>query len=328
MSFPYTIVAKGFVTMTNILQNLVEEDFGYKKEGKNWGRAEEHSSLVVNEEKQTWYWNSENKGGNAFDYLLKVRNLDRKKAREILEIREKLAMGMYTQTEEVRDYFPYDKLVNLFWESGKKNRDYWYARKITDKTIDRYRLGNFNGWNFIPLYRNDVFVNFQCRRDIPEKRIKMWYRVPDWTPVLINPELLNLVDTIFITESPTDAILLTQEGIPAISQSGGAGHWNQAWYHLFSRIKDIYYIADNDDAGRRGAFKVATSLGEGRTHVFQFEGKKEKYDSGDYFKEGGNAKDFKQMVLDESKYLFEIGEMNEYRSGHRRCSVSLARKYL
>lgn len=314
--------------MADILQALVEEDFGYKKEGKGWGRGEERSSLVVDETKQVWYWNSEHKSGDALAYLIQIRGIEKKKARELLAIREKLAVGIYSQPKEILPYYPYEKLVDLFWELGKKDREYWYKRKITDRTIDRYRLGNFEGWNLIPLYSNNQFVNFQCRRDVPEKRIKFWYKVPDWKHVLINPELLNLVDTIFITEAPTDAILLTQEGIPAVSQSGGSGHWNQAWYPLFSRVKDIYYIADNDEAGRRGAFKVATSLGEGRTHIYQFEGKREKYDTGDYFKEGGNAKEFKELVTKESKYLFEIGEMNEYRSRFRRRGVSLARKHL
>lgn len=311
--------------MTDTLQNLIAEDFGYKHEGTIWGRAEAHSSLVVNEEKQRWYWNSEGKGGNAYDYLIQVRGLEKKRARELLAIREKIILGNHVETREPIGYYPYEKLVDLFWKSGKNNRDYWYARKLTDRTIDRYRLGNFNEWNFLPLYLGDRFVNFQCRRDIPEKRIKLWYRVDDWIPVLINPDLLNLVDTVFITEGTIDAMLLTQEGIPAVSQSGGAGHWNQAWYPLFSRVKDIYYITDNDDAGRRAACKVAMSLGEGRTHIYQFEGKKEKYDTGDYFKEGGNAKEFRQMVIGESKYLFEIGEINEYRFRHGRRNLSLAR---
>lgn len=310
--------------MTDILQTLIDEDFGYKKEGNNWGRAEAHSSLVVDETKQRWYWNSEGKGGNAFDYLIQVRGMEKKKARELLAIREKIIFSVPSE-DETLPYQPYEKLVDTFWKLGKSEREYWYHRKITDRTIDRYRLGSFDGWSLIPLYRNDRFVNFQCRRDLPEKRIKLWYRDPEWKHVLINQELLNLVDTIFITESPTDAILLTQEGIPAISQSGGSGHWNQAWYALFSRVNNIYYITDNDDAGRRAACKVAMSLGEGRTHIYQFEGKKAKYDAGDYFKEGGNAKEFKQMVVSESKFLFEIGEVNEYRPRLGRSGLSLAR---
>jgi DNA primase len=293
--------------MAEILQALIEEDFGYKKEGRSWGRAEEHSSLVVNEETQKWFWNSENRGGDALAYLMLVRGLDKKSARELLGIREKLSLGTVNLAENIREYKPYEKLVDLLWDLGKGNRDYWYTRKLSDKTIDRYRLGFYDGWNLIPLYRGSEFVNFQCRRDEPAKRIKMWYRIPNWTPVLINSEMLNFVDKIYITEGPVDALLLNQEGIPAVSHTGGAGFWTADWYSLFYRVKTVYYICDNDDAGRAAGRRVAKALGENKTLLYQFTNAKEKYDTGDFFKEGGTAQEFKDMVEGGSKYLFELG---------------------
>lgn len=312
--------------MSDILQNLVQEDFGYKHEGRTWGRAEEHSSLVVDEDNQRWYWNSENKGGDVLSYLIQIRGYSKKKATEILENLENISRGiLVSEKKEHGFYTPYEKMVNTFWESGKTNREYWYNRKLKDGTIDRYRLGYFDGWYFVPLYLNGKFVNFQCRRDVPDKKIRLWYREEKWTPVLINADLLNFVDAIFITEGTIDAILLTQEGLPSVSQTAGAVYWSPYWYPYFSRVKKIYYIADNDDAGRKAATRVATCLGEDRTLIYQFEGKKDKYDTVDFFRDGGTVGELKSLIEHDSKYLFELGELNEYRTRHRRRNIPLAR---
>lgn len=302
---------------SGLLQVLVEEDFGYKREGRNWGRAEQHSSLVVNEETQKWYWNAEERGGGVLEYLLYVRGLNKKAAQEILDTRGRILTGSFNNTEEERTFVPQECLVEIMWELGKGNRDYWYSRKLTDQTIDRKQLGFYDGWSLLPLYNpNGHFVNFQMRRDEPKKFIKYWYRHSK--PQLLNPELLMLVDTIFMTEGTIDSILLNQEGIPAVAHSGGSSYWDKEWFSLFSRIKTIYYIADNDSAGRGAAKLFANSLGIYRTKIFMFEDKKETYDTVDYFRDGGNAKDFKKEVEDKSRYLFEIGELNGNTSKSRK----------
>lgn len=309
---------------TGLLQQLIEEDFGYKHEGRNWGRALEHSSLVLNEETQKWYWNSENLGGTAVDYLILIRHLNKREAEQKVEFRNKVVTGSFYEQKEEQFYMPMERLVDLLWELGKGNRKYWYDRKLTDKTIDRHRLGYYDGWNLIPLYRGNQFVNFQCRRDTPNRAFKLWYRIPDWKPVLMNPELLSLVDTVFMTEGPVDALLLNQEGIPAIAQTGGAGHWSPEWIHYFDKVKRVYYIADNDEAGKQGAWKIAKGLGMDKVLIYEFDNKPEKFDTVDYFREGGNAKDFRAEVEANSKHLFEIGEVygNTRRKGSRRNSHS------
>ncbi len=302
---------------TGLLQSLVDEDFGYREEGREWGRADERSSLVINEEKQLWYWNAEGIGGDTKSYLMKIRGLSRKSAEELLSVRGKMVSGAILKDENDREIRPHEQLVNVLWELGKRNRQYWYTRKLTDKTIDRYRLGFYNGWSLIPLYDGEDFLNFQCRRDEPKKSIRLWYKIPDFRPVMINKELLSLVDVIYITEGPVDSILLNQEGLPSVSHTGGSGYWAEEWFSLFSRIKKIYYIADNDSAGKMGAIKVAKALGLDRTFVYLFDGKPEKYDSGDYFKDGGSAKEFKEMIERDSRNLYELGELDERKTKSR-----------
>jgi len=295
---------------TGLLQSLVEEDFGYEQEGMNWGRSETHSSLVVNEKKQRWYWNSEGMGGDALSYLTKIRLISRKAAESIIAGRGKMIGGAILKDEDERIVKPTERLVEALWRLGKNSREYWYHRKLTDQTIDRNMLGYYDGWSLLPLYVNDQFINFQCRRDEPEKAIRYWYKIANFRPVLINPTILNLVDTVYITEGPIDSLLLNQEGIPSISHTGGSGYWSDEWYPLFSKVKKIYYIADNDQAGKVGAVNVAKALGQERTYIYLFHNKDEKYDTGDFFRDGGNSKDFKEMVEKYSKNLFELGDLD------------------
>jgi DNA primase len=289
-----------------LLQTLIYEDFGYKKEGRNWGRAEEHSSLVVNEEEQKWYWNSEGMGGNSLDYLTKVRGLGIKKAKELVEIKNKIA-GIPTDNEHT-DSKPYDRLVELFWSLGKLNRDYWYKRGLTDRTIDRHTLGFFKGWSLIPLYSGNSFINFQCRRDEPTRFIKYWYDNDSFRPVLLNKNVLDLVDTIYITEGTVDSLLLNQEGLSSVASTGGSGHWDDSWFPLFYRVKNIIYIADNDNAGKWASNRVAKSLGLDRVRIFTYTQRENKYDTVDYFREGGSVEELKKEIELTSKYHFEIGD--------------------
>jgi DNA primase len=299
-----------------ILQRLVEEDFGYKHQGTSWGRSQLHSSFVVDEAQQKWYWNSENKGGDVLQYLILIRGMKRDDAKSYLAVMDRTTTS-YAVQEDNTDSLPYERLVDTFWNFGKDKREYWYKRHLTDSTIDRLRLGFFNGWNVLPIYKNGRFVNFQCRRDVPTKSIRYWYSGSSIEPELINSDILSLVNTIYITEGTVDSILLTQEGLPSISHTGGSGFWNNGWYNLFSKVSEIFYIADNDRAGNFAAKRVANSLGVGRVKIFRFSDEGKKFDTVDFFSAGGTINQLKELLDSSSKHLFEIGELNEQHNKHR-----------
>ena len=282
-----------------LLQKLVEDDFGIKGRGK-WLHSEEHDSLVVNSEAGTFFWNSTGQKGNVYNYLTLVRGLTNDQAREFL----KNSIGGFSEnSDEYKKQVAYDKLVDVLWAGGKNKRDYWYKRCLTDSTIDRYKLGYYDGWSLVPIYENGEFINFQCRRDEPEKRIKQWYRTG--RTFLYNEGILPFTKVIYITEGLVDAILLSQEGFPTIAASG-ANSWQDAWFSKFNHIDSVYYFEDNDKAGRVGAKLVANSLGLGRVKIVSFTGRKEKYDVGDFFKDGGTAGTLKEHIVNNSKYIFEL----------------------
>lgn len=300
--------------MSNLLETLVSEDFGYNHEGRVWGRSEEHSSLIVKEDDQIWFWNSRGIRGNVKDYLVMIRGMKSKDAERFVSDRNKIVvLGNFNIQVE---YTPYEKLVDLIWTNGRHIRDYWYKRCLTDETIDKNRLGYFDGWFTIPLSKNGKFLNFQCRRDEPKKSMKLWYDNVSFKPVLYNAEILNFTNEIFITEGLVDSILLTQMGIPSVSKSSGAAHWDGGWYQNFENIKNIYYISDQDRAGINAAKLVAKSLGTERVKIYRFEGEDEHFDTVNYFQNGGTREEFIERVKSNSKYLHETEVKYGFKSRH------------
>jgi hypothetical protein len=281
-----------------VLESLINQDFGYSHSGR-WGKSDRHSSFVVDRDSETWFWNSKGLRGKLVDYLRLIRNYSEEQIKDFLN-------NLYSVPSETADNFtskPYEKLVEYLWLNGRSNRDYWYSRGLNDEVIDRFKLGFSDEWYTIPFYESGEFKNFQCRKDLPEKKIRPWYR--GIGPLLFNGDILRFVSTVYITEGPVDAILLNQYGFPAISHSGGAQGWNQIWFKHFIQVKDIIYIADNDLAGIQGSKKVAKSLGETRTRIYRFSDRAEKYDTVDFFRDGGSKEEFIERISTGSKYLYE-----------------------
>jgi len=109
---------------------------------------------------------------------------------------------------------------------------------------------------------------------------------------------------VYITEGTVDSILLSQYGVPSVSHNGGSDYWSDKWMKEFIRTKEIIYIADNDDAGIVAAKKVARSLGEYRVKIYRFKDKEEKFDTIDFFRNGGTLEEFNERIK-ESKFLYQ-----------------------
>ena len=291
----------------NLLEKWVEEDFGLTSSTFRWSKAEEHDSLVVDKEKNLFYWNSKDIKGGPLDYLIKVRHMPFKEATAYLKlIGQEDTVGYTVKAFDKADVVVYPKLVNLFWENGKNNREYWYDRTFTDEIINRFQLGYDNEWYIIPIFVDNALRNFQMRRDSPSKQIKNWYKGVG--PLLFSDYQLKYTTEVYLTEGPTDAIVLSQHGIPAVSQTGGSENWFAEWFPYFITQKHIHIVYDNDDAGKNGALSVAQKLGIYKCRIYTFDGMDKGYDPVDFFKDGGTKEQFISMVNENEKYIFELGE--------------------
>lgn len=295
------------MTKTSILEQLVEEDFGITGNPQSrWAKAGEHDSLVVDRDRDIFFWNSREIYGNVVDYLVKVRGMSLEYAKRYSKNFEQGKSAFTTRFDSNSNgkVQTSPALARLFWESGKENRGYWYNRTLKDKTIDRFLLGNYNGWFTLPIFDGAELINIQLRRDEPEKKIRAWYKHRPAT--ILNKALIKHNSTIYFTEGTVDAILLCQYGLPAITKSFGGHVWKDEWLPLFMHVKEIFYIADNDKPGIEIAKKIAKKLGELKVKIYVFSDKEEKFDSVDFFREGGCVEEFLERVHNESKYSFEL----------------------
>lgn len=290
---------------SEILARFIEEDYGLKKEGSKWFRAVEKSSLTLDGERGIFYYNSENIVGDALVYLTKVRSMSFAEAKDLLKTFDYRGTLVYTINGKQEDVVVYPRLVDIFFEDGVNNRDYLYKRGIWDSTIDRFRVGWYNGFNMIPFYDEGAFRNFQMRKDDPVKTIRNYYRGVG--ALLFNSDILSIVDRVYYTEGPLDAMVLIQNGIPAISSTGGSA-FKPEWYSKFINIKSIYILFDNDSAGVKEALRLADFLGTTRCKIYTFgDFEQQGYDPVDYFRDGYQAKDLLEIVDVKGKYSFELG---------------------
>ena len=174
----------------SILEKLIDEDFGFEANGSSWGRAIDHNSLVVDREKQVFYWNSEDIKGDVYVYLIEVRNWKPSDAREYLRQQGRFTGTIIHEIKGTEEVVTYPKLVDIFHdEIWKDDREYFHRRTITDETISRFKLGKYHEFYTIPIYQDGVFKQFQLRKDNP-KTIRNYYKGVG--PLLFNSDIMKV----------------------------------------------------------------------------------------------------------------------------------------
>lgn len=104
---------------------------------------------------------------------------------------------------------------------------------------------------------------------------------------LFNFHAVKNTPNIVLCEGEVDCLKLTQEGIPAVSSSGGAGTFKKQWAEYFNET-DVLICYDNDASGKSGSKKVLELLPHAR-EINLPEGIK---DICDYFVAGNSKEDF------------------------------------
>lgn len=286
------------------IEDVISKDEELSGQGR-WLKGVDHDSLVVDTEKQIFFWNSKGVVGDVYVWLTKIRGMSHEKAKEYLKPLDGFSGSFIQNIRNTEEYVVYPKLVDLFYENGlRASMKYWDDRGISLQTVHRFKLGFNDGYYTIPIYQDGLFKNFQLRRDEPKKDIRYYYK--NSKRLMFNADIMKVTSTIIITEGPTDCLRLLQEGVPCVSHTGGSEGWFDEWFKYFIHQKRIYVAYDNDHAGRNGAKKVARNLGIYRTKIYTFDGFGDKYDIGDFFVEGHTKEELMELLTKESKYLFEL----------------------
>lgn len=141
-------------------------------------------------------------------------------------------------------------------------RQYLNARGITDSIIEAYKLGYGQfyrkWWITIPI--KDIYGDyafFKLRQDPNFGDEKITYpkginaQLYDWEN-LTKPDI-----PLVICEGELDRLLLVSRGVSSITSTHGAGTFKEEWVEKVGKGRKIYICFDNDDAGRKGAERVA-----------------------------------------------------------------------
>ena len=286
------------------IRTIISKDFELRDFG-SYSKGIIHDSLVVDHNKNYFYWNSLELRGNAFDWLTNVKGMP---VVEAIKTLKELAGELPPQRE-----FEYPleiniwpKLMDIFYELGKTNRSYWYSKKYSDNTIDKFHLGFTSKYYVIPVVFGEKLLNFQCKIPATETSPKKIFGWASGLGVLpFNFDILKDTKSVFITESPGSVISLSQYGFNAVSQTGGASNWLKFWNQYFTHIEEIIIIYDNDKSGLLGSTRLAKQF-EDRVKVFVWPDEfRLKYGADDLINDKGKQ-EFLRLVLNNSHTLKEI----------------------
>lgn len=142
-------------------------------------------------------------------------------------------------------------------------REYLHNRGLTDEIIDQYKLGygQFYRKQWITIPIKDIYGNysyFKLRQDPTLGNDKITYpksgaeaQIFDWKSLTYD------TDEIVICEGELDRLLLVSKGVNAITSTHGAMTFKEEWIEKIDKDKKVYICFDNDEAGRKGAERVA-----------------------------------------------------------------------
>ena len=179
-------------------------------------------------------------------------------------------------------------------------RAYLNARGIPDAMIDAYVLGWTGGRISIPIPNRDGEIAFFKLRKDPND-------LSDGPKMLTSPtgahaelygweRVLAKPASIVICEGEFDRLVLEARGFAAVTSTAGAGTFLPEWAPYFRDIPNVYLCFDNDEAGRKGAARVAALIP--LTHVVTWPA--EAPDGGDvtdfFVRFGKDAEDLRALL--------------------------------
>lgn len=141
-------------------------------------------------------------------------------------------------------------------------------RGLTDLTLGKHRIGfvetddpqffRFKGCVSIPYFNGprDKVVGVAFRR--PDGQMPKYDRLKGVAATLYNVTATEEAH-VYVTEGEFDAMVLTQMGLAAVGVPG-VTHFKPAWRFLFRDCERVTLVFDGDEAGQKGAMRVAGML--------------------------------------------------------------------
>ena len=148
------------------------------------------------------------------------------------------------------------------------------ARGLNDKAISEYRIGFCHKHPkymkdkyerlAIPIRKNGKIINIRFHavgevREGDPKTLPYCSGLPEAISLFPEDQLEN--DAVYLVEGELDALCAISHGLPGITITGGAGAWKDEFTPLF-KDKKVNIVYDCDEAGKKGAERIAEILCE------------------------------------------------------------------
>ncbi|MDP2939521.1 MAG: toprim domain-containing protein [Candidatus Omnitrophota bacterium] len=193
----------------------------------------------------------------------------------------------------------------------EKIKKYLNERGISDEILNKHLIG-WNGQGItIPIpNRTGEIIFFKCRKDPDDisSKGKYWYdpagahaELYGWENI-ISPKEPYLI----MCEGELDRLALESKGIPAITNTSGAGTFKKEWLKELAELTGLYICYDNDERGFHGAGKRLEELPKAKMiRLPDMPDGKKKKDITDFFILGNTREDFIKL-LKQAKTLEEV----------------------
>jgi putative DNA primase/helicase len=204
-------------------------------------------------------------------------------------------------------------------ELKEKHLKYINSRGIKKETAKLFGLKSKKDFILFPQKREDKITGY---KGINFENKKMFFEGTDKQSKLFPNYELQGIKFLIFTAGEYDCIYLTQKLLESnlndymvVTSSTGESSFPKDLDRLkeFSSIEKFMIFYDHDDAGKKGALKLARELSDKIKKVVEIysfpEDKKEKYDVSDFFNEGYSVEDL--LLLEKIVYEPEIQENNK-----------------
>lgn len=162
---------------------------------------------------------------------------------------------------------PFRFALRYHWALPPRIRGHLHGRGLPDTTLETHLLGWSGRWITIPIFdQYGDLAFFRLAKDPHDSR-------PG--PKMLSPKgasaelygwerLRQKPRQIVFCEGEFDRLVLEARGFPAVTVTGGAGTFKKEWIEAFQRIPEVNICFDGDEAGRKGAKRVAGFLPQAR----------------------------------------------------------------
>lgn len=236
------------------------------------------ASANVNVNTGLWFCHAENEGGSLIDFLMKRHG---GRYADAIARLEELAGGARTPVTSAPAPTPAasprsaasakptrltQANVEAWAGALPKNLELvdWLHdhRGFTDETIERWKLGWDGQRVTIPVWDSDGKLRNvrRYKRDAADGDKMLPLATGSEAATRLHPPIVGKFDELILVEGEWDMMLMQQNGFDnTLTVTSGAGIFKQDWVPDFAGKKVTIWF-DNDDAGRKGATRVANML--------------------------------------------------------------------